>query len=310
MNGLTVINKVASEFGINSRTLRHWETAGLFTSTRDVLSGWRMYDEQALERIRVTDLLRRLDFSINDIKEILEKRTVESLCHVLKKQLSRLNKTSSDLEMRKETINELIVVLETELTFTLSSLENILLPVALERKKHVIKKLHGGFEMENAKNKFDDVKYINLAPARAVAFNAVSKEPEGEAMEPVFKWITENNFESTARIYLFNIDPYQEQTTDGSYGMGCCATIPEGQKIPEHLYEKKLPGGIYAVLEDDGNMGIVERWEKMGKILRDPEWEWEYDGREGCRGLEEHIERVGGGSYISVMLPVKKKQRS
>jgi len=126
-------------------------------------------------------------------------------------------------------------------------------------------------------------------------------------MEPIIKWIKENNLGGTARIYLFNTDPYATDENP-EYGMGCCATIPEGIEIPEPLYEKRLPGGIYAVLEDDGNLGVSDRWRKMESLLYDPEWEWEYDGRGGCRGLEEHIENATGGPHISVMLPVKKKQ--
>lgn len=305
MGDLEMINKVSSGMGVSSRTLRYWEAAGLFESVRDAESGWRMYDEHALQCIRVTDLLRRLDFSIKEIREVMEKKTVASFIGILKKQLSRLNKASSDIKTRKDTIADLINLLEHEQTLTLSSLENHLLPVALERKKYVISKLQGGFPMEKVKSKFDEVKYVNLAPARAAAFNAIGREPEGEAMEPVSNWITENNLKGTARMYLFNIDPYPTEENP-EYGMGCCATIPEGIKIPEHLYEKRLPGGTYAVIseyEGDPSGG----WKKIGELMSDKDWEWEYDGREGCRGLEEHIENENGGFHIPVMLPVKKK---
>jgi len=305
MGELITINKVVNEFNISSRTLRYWEASGLFMSTRDAQSGWRMYDDYAIQCIRITDLLRRLDFSIKEIKEIIEKKTIDSLCNVLKKQLTKLNNTSSDLETRREAIKELIVILETESSLTLLSLENILLPVALERKKHVVTKLQGGFQMESVKSKFDEVKIINLAPARAAAFNAVGREPEDEAMEPIFKWVKENNLGGTARIYLFNTDPYPT-AENPEYGMGCCATIPEGIEIPEPLYEKRLPGGIYAVITEyqgDPSYG----WKKMGELLVDKEWEWEYD-ESRHPGLEEHIERAGGGYIIPVMLPVKKKK--
>ena len=306
MDELIAINKVSMEYNISSRTLRYWEEAGLFTSTRDAQSGWRMYDDYALQCIRITNLLRHFDFSINEIKEIIEKQTVDSLRQVLKKQLSKLNKTSSDLEKRKEAINELIVILETELSFTLSSLENILLPVALERKKHIISKLHGGFQMESIKSKFDEVKYVNLAPARAVAFNSAGKDVEDRVYSTVMEWIEKNNLRGTARIYLYNSDPWPTEETPDYYGMGCCATIPEGIEIPEPLYEKRMPGGIYAVISDyegDPSYG----WRKIGELMNDKDWEWEYDGDRGCVGLEEHIWGVDGFSSIPVMLPVRKK---
>jgi DNA-binding transcriptional MerR regulator len=68
MVGLITINKVALNMGIRSRTLRYWEAMGLFTSVRDSQSGWRTYDDHTLQCIRITDLLRKLDFSIRDTK--------------------------------------------------------------------------------------------------------------------------------------------------------------------------------------------------------------------------------------------------
>ena len=157
------------------------------------------------------------------------------------------------------------------------------------------------------KSKFDEVKYVNMEPARAVAYNFVSREPEGEVLRVVFEWLEKNNLKGVARIYLFNTEPYPTKENP-EYGMGCCATIPEGIEIPEPLYEKRLPGGTYAVISDyegDPSHG----WKKIGALLDDKDWEWEYDGRGGCRGLEEHIERPDGGLVIPVMLPVKKKEK-
>ena len=159
--------------------------------------------------------------------------------------------------------------------------------------------------MESVKSKFDEVKFIKLAPARAVAFNCMDEDnPEDGAMKPIFDWLDNNNLRGTARVYLFNVHPTADNP---ARGMGCCATIPEGIEIPENFYERRLPGGTYAVIseyEGDPSFG----WRKMGTLLNDKDWEWEYDGRGGCVGLEEHIEKEGGGFIIPVMLPVKKKQ--
>ena len=159
--------------------------------------------------------------------------------------------------------------------------------------------------MEVIKSKFDEVKYVRLVPARAVAFDAVGKEPEGAAMEPVIKWLDENGLMGTARIYLFNVEPYPTKENP-EYGMGCCATIPEKIEIPGHLYEKRLPGGTYAVISEYDNDPSFA-YKKFRELMKDADWEWEYDGSEGRHGLEEHIEKDGGGFHIPVFLPVKKK---
>ncbi|MCL1820338.1 MAG: MerR family transcriptional regulator [Oscillospiraceae bacterium] len=306
MDGLIAITKVSSVIGVSSRTLRYWEASGLFKSVRDVQSGWRMYDEYALQCIRITELLRRLDFSVKDIKVVLERRTVDSLCDILKKQLSRLEKTHSDLETRKEAVAELISMLEAEQSMTLSSLENILLPVALERKKHVIQKLQGGFSM-SGKNKYDEVQIIKMSPARAAAFSCVDTEPEDKAYSPVKDWITANGLDGTMRIFGFNTEPYPTDNNT-AYGFGYCATVPEGIDIPKPLYEMKLPGGLYAVIPGNSYEGDPSHgWKKVHELCHDSEWEWEYDGERIA--LEEHIERADGKEpfIIPILFPVKKK---
>lgn len=64
MNKTLPINKVAEQLGLTSRTLRHWETEKLFSSIRDVESGWRTYDGNAILCIEITALLRKIDIPI------------------------------------------------------------------------------------------------------------------------------------------------------------------------------------------------------------------------------------------------------
>jgi len=301
---LVSINKVSANMGISSRTLRYWEAAGLFKSFRDTQSGWRMYNDYALQCIRVTNLLRRLDLSISDIKQVIENENAAFLCNVLKKRLSTLNKAHLDLDMLKTAISEIINMIENKSALTLPILENMLLPVALERKKHIITKIQGGFLMENIKSKHDEVKLIKLPAARAAAFSCVGVEPEDKAYGTVKEWLDKNKLNGTARIFGFNVEPYPSDES-AAYGFGYCATIPEGVEISEPLYEMKLPGGIYAVVSDyegDPSYG----WKKVFELCKDEEWGWVYDDDRNP-GLEEHIERAEGGVIIPILFPVKKK---
>lgn len=304
MNELIPINKIVSEMNISSRSLRYWESAGLFKSIRDKKSGWRLYDENAIQSIRLTELLRRLDISINDIKEILENKTADKMCEVLKKQLKNLNKIDSDLSIRKDAISELINVLNNESFYSLPILENILLPMKLERKKANIAKLKEGLNMENL-NIYNEVRIVKLSPMRAAAYSWVSAEPEDKACSVVLEWIEANDLLGTMRLFGFNVDPYPTEESP-VYGFGFCATIPEGIEIPNPLYEYRMPGGAYAVIDQytgDPSHG----WKKAVSLLADEKWEWEYDA-DRHPGFEEHIMRGDQSGYIiPILVPVRKK---
>lgn len=306
MTKLLPINQVSTLTSVTSRTLRHWENAGLFKATRDPQSGWRLYDSNARQCIRITDLLRRLDVPIKDIKEVITNKTTDALKEVLGKQLEKLDTIHADLLIRKQSITAIIEMLDAEPILTLDSIENILLPSALERKKHTITKIQGGLEMENMKSKYGEVQFVNLPSMRTAAYSYVGVEPEDKASAPVLAWIKEKNLEGTMRLFGFNTEPYPTENSP-EYGFGYCASIPEGIEIPAPLYEMRLPGGTYVVIseyEGDPSFG----WKKAHSLLADDKFEWEYDNSRNP-GLEEHIARGDGKDfyYIPILIPVKKR---
>ena len=249
-------------------------------------------------------MLRRLDISVRDIKKVIGDKTIDSLCHVLKKHLNKLNQMSSDLRKLRDAVSDILAVTEGESSLTLPLLENILIPVALEPKKHIISKFNGGFTMENAKIKYDEIKLVKMAPVRTVAFSCVGVEPEDEAYGEVQKWLDKNNLNGTARIFGFNVEPYPT-AENPAYGFGFCATIPEGVEISVPLYEMRLSGGTYALVPDDGS-GPEAGWKKVRELVKDDEWGWMWDSDRNP-GLEEHIYLAEGGPIINILFPVKKK---
>lgn len=61
------------------KTLRYYHEYGLLSPSRiDTMSGYRYYDENAFERARVIGNLKELDFSLKQIKEILDQYTDDS----------------------------------------------------------------------------------------------------------------------------------------------------------------------------------------------------------------------------------------
>ena len=87
MNELTKIKDVSKRYKVTTGTLRYYEKMGLIESTRDEGSGYRLYDETALTRLRQILILRKMNISIGDIAKIFEAKNAETLFSVLDKKV-------------------------------------------------------------------------------------------------------------------------------------------------------------------------------------------------------------------------------
>ncbi|SDM94485.1 MerR family transcriptional regulator [Acetanaerobacterium elongatum] len=66
------VNEVARVANVSVRTLHYYDEIGLLRPSALTDSGYRLYDEQALERLQQILFFRELDFPLCDIKRILE----------------------------------------------------------------------------------------------------------------------------------------------------------------------------------------------------------------------------------------------
>ena len=145
-----------------------------------------------------------------------------------------------------------------------------------------------------------------LPPMRTAACHHYGLEPEDP--DPALTWVKENNLLGTARFFGFNTDPYPTKDNP-EFGFDFCVSIPENVVIPDYLYEKRLPGGLYAAFSNKG-VGMGELWDKIHKGLASGEFEWDYDNTR--HPLEEHYGGVFGlvdsPLTITVLIPVKEKK--
>jgi DNA-binding transcriptional MerR regulator len=71
------IGKVASALGLKPKTIRYYEQAGVVPGPSREPGGWlsmgrRIYDEKAIERLRFVKQARELDFSLVEIRKLLD----------------------------------------------------------------------------------------------------------------------------------------------------------------------------------------------------------------------------------------------
>ena len=69
---MMIINEVSKLSGVSIRTLQYYDTIGLLKPSSYTESGYRLYDDTALERLQHILLFRELQFPLKDIKDILD----------------------------------------------------------------------------------------------------------------------------------------------------------------------------------------------------------------------------------------------
>lgn len=72
VNVMKSISQVASLTGITIRTLQYYDKIGLLKPSKVTPSGYRLYDEEALQQLQQILFFKELDFKLKDIKVILQ----------------------------------------------------------------------------------------------------------------------------------------------------------------------------------------------------------------------------------------------
>ncbi len=68
---MRTVNEVSKLTGVSIRTLQYYDNIGLLRASAHTESGYRLYDDAALERLQQILLFRELEFPLKDIKTIL-----------------------------------------------------------------------------------------------------------------------------------------------------------------------------------------------------------------------------------------------
>ena len=68
------IGKVSEQAGLPAQTIRYYESVGLLPAPRRAPNGYRVYERDDVRRLHFIRSARALDFSLDDIQEILDLR--------------------------------------------------------------------------------------------------------------------------------------------------------------------------------------------------------------------------------------------
>ena len=97
---MMTVHEVSKISGVSIRALHHYDRIELLPATEVTQAGYRLYDEAALERLQHILLFKALEFSLKDIKEILDSPDFDR-SKALEQQIHLL-------ELRKEHLQNVI----------------------------------------------------------------------------------------------------------------------------------------------------------------------------------------------------------
>lgn len=98
---MMTVKEVSELTGVSVRTLHHYDEIGLLKPSGKSEGGYRLYDEDALERLQQILLFRSLEFPLKEIKRILDSPDFDPK-KALEQQIEML-------ELKKEHIENLIL---------------------------------------------------------------------------------------------------------------------------------------------------------------------------------------------------------
>lgn len=104
------INEISKLYGIGVDSLRYYEKLGILKPKRDT-NGYRLYNLKDIYKLNMIRDLRRLNFSMAQIKEYLEGQSVSNTLEMLYREQKLLHEQKKELEARETIIAERISAL-------------------------------------------------------------------------------------------------------------------------------------------------------------------------------------------------------
>lgn len=117
MNKKITIGRLAKLAGVNIQTIRYYERCGILHPVSKTESGYRLYEERELERLRFIRHAQEWGFTLKEIGELLELKTFPlSACNKVRKKaedkLKIVEERIKSLKRLKRVLQELIFACE------------------------------------------------------------------------------------------------------------------------------------------------------------------------------------------------------
>ena len=116
---LHTIGKLALATDVTSDAIRYYEKEGLLTPTTKTRAGYRLYNEDAMRRLRFIKQAQHCGFSLSEIRELLTLKNSDAACCkdvrsvAIEKKLQLAHKIKA-LQIMSQALTELITICNDE----------------------------------------------------------------------------------------------------------------------------------------------------------------------------------------------------
>lgn len=331
MNYLTV-SEVSKAFEVSTRMLRYYESAGLLSSLRRDGYSYRIYDEDAVKRLQLILVMRKLRVPLKHIAVILDDKGQEQSLSILRENIAEIDTQITALDTIRGVLGVLVSRLDESVQRRvhldllddreLISLAGTLAPPKQNLKEDItMDELNkAGCALKKLTDK--DVRIIHIAPATVAAAHFIGDEPEDKVGEMIADFTRKNKLWKKfpgLRLYGFNHPCPVDETNYHGYEMW--VTIPDDMEVPKPLMKKRFSGGTYAA--HTIAMGDFHEWAWLDQWVRESSENGEYaycgsgSPEDMFGSLEEHlnyhdhiIETPNGEpktTQLDLLIPIRKK---
>lgn len=321
------ISQVSRSLGISTRMLRYYEKVGLISSSRREGYSYRIYDNNAVTRMKQIILLRKLRIPVRQISIILNNTNAVAAMEIFRKNMEELDEEITALSTIRDILNHFVEELSksTELPLknlisqddtllaTIESLSLISINFKEEQSADKLKKA------DERLSKINDVRIIYLPPATVAAAHCIGDEPELNANFLIDKFVKESalgKLKPDLRLYGFNHPNPVDET--GYHGYETWVTIPDEMEVPDPLEKKKFCGGLYAAHMI--TIGNFNEWDSfLDWIMKNERYDFAGDLQDQehmCGLLEEHLnfynhieqpDKDDEHLQLDLLMPIKEK---
>jgi DNA-binding transcriptional MerR regulator/DNA gyrase inhibitor GyrI len=256
---LKTIRQITLDYSISRRMLCYYEEIGLVKSSRKDGYAYRVYDENAIQRLQQIIILRKLQIPVKQIKDILNNQNAVEVIEIFKQNIGKLDEEITALSTLKSILKRFIDELQEKADIYLKlELLNDKTMLAIVRtlslSENKIKENIYLEELNKANENLNkltdkDVRIVYLPPMTVAASYVRGEGCEGKANEMITKFVKESGLRKIkpdARSFGFDCSNGSIGNGEHSHVYEAWVSIPHDIEIPVPLVKRTFNGGLYA----------------------------------------------------------------